>query len=42
MEINVYDSIMEAKEELDINASIIFVPALFAMDAAFEAISQLD
>lgn len=41
-EINVYNSIMEAKEEFDINASIIFVPAPFAMDAAFEAISQLD
>jgi succinyl-CoA synthetase alpha subunit len=41
-EINVYNSIMETKEELDINASIIFVPAPFAMDAAFEAISQLD
>lgn len=41
-EINVYNSIEEAKEELDINASIIFVPAPFAKDAAFEAISQLD
>jgi succinyl-CoA synthetase alpha subunit len=41
-EINVYDSIKETKEELDINASIIFVPAPYAMDAAFEAISQLD
>ena len=41
-EINVYDSIKEIKEELDINASIIFVPAPYAMDAAFEAISQLD
>lgn len=40
--IDVYNSIAEAKEELDINASIIFVPAPFAKDAAFEAISQLD
>ncbi|HEY0196539.1 MAG TPA: succinate--CoA ligase subunit alpha [Methanobacterium sp.] len=41
-EIDVYNSIAEAKKELDINASIIFVPASFAKDAAFEAISQLD
>jgi succinyl-CoA synthetase alpha subunit len=41
-EISVYNSIAEAKEELDINASIIFVPAPFAKDAAFEAISQLN
>ena len=41
-EISVYDSIKETKTELDVNASIIFVPALYAMDAAFEAISQLD
>ncbi len=41
-EISVYNSIAEAKEDLDINASIIFVPAPFAKDAAFEAISQLD
>ncbi len=41
-EIDVYNSIAEAKNELDINASIIFVPAPFAKDAAFEAISQLD
>jgi len=38
----IYNSIEEAREELDINASIIFVPASFAKDAAFEAISQLD
>ena len=38
----IYNSIEEAKDELDINASIIFVPAPFAKDAAFEAISQLD
>ena len=41
-ELPIYNSIEEAKEELDINASIIFVPASFAKDAAFEAISQLD
>lgn len=40
--VNVYNSIEEAKEELDINASIIFIPAPFAKDAAFEAISQLN
>ncbi len=40
--VNVYNSIEEAKEELDINTSIIFIPAPFAKDAAFEAISQLD
>ncbi|MDI6724242.1 MAG: succinate--CoA ligase subunit alpha [Methanobacterium sp.] len=40
--VNVYNSIAEAKEELDINASIIFIPAPFAKDAAYEAISQLD
>lgn len=41
-EINVYNSIEESKEELDVNASIIFIPAPFVKDAAFEAISQLD
>ncbi len=40
--IPVYNSIGEIKEELDVNASIIFIPAPFAKDAAFEAISQLD
>jgi succinyl-CoA synthetase alpha subunit len=40
--IDVYNSIEEAKEELDINASIIFIPAPFSKDAAYEAISQLD
>jgi succinyl-CoA synthetase alpha subunit len=34
----VYDSILEALEEHEANASIIFVPAPFAMDAALEAI----
>ncbi len=41
-EIPIYNSIEESKEEMDINASIIFVPAPFTKDAAFEAISQLD
>jgi len=41
-ELNVYNSVEEAKDELDINSSIIFIPAPFAKDAAFEAISQLD
>lgn len=40
--IPIYNSIEEAKDEIKINASIIFVPAPFAKDAAFEAISQLD
>jgi succinyl-CoA synthetase alpha subunit len=41
-ELPIYNSIEEAKDEHDINASIIFVPAPFAKDAAFEAISHLD
>lgn len=40
--IPVYNSIGEIKEEMDVNASIIFIPAPFAKDAAFEAISQLE
>lgn len=40
--IPVYNSIAEINEELDVNASIIFIPAPFAKDAAFEAISQLE
>lgn len=40
--INVYDSVEEVKEEMDVNASIIFVPAPFAKDAAFESIKHLD
>ncbi|MDO5836631.1 MAG: succinate--CoA ligase subunit alpha [Methanobacterium sp.] len=40
--IPVYNSIAEVKEEMDVNASIIFIPAPFAKDAAFEAISQLE
>ena len=38
----VFDSIEEAKENVDVNASIIFVPAPFAKDAAFESIDHLD
>ena len=38
----IFNSIEEAKEDVDINASIIFVPARFAKDAAFEAIRHLD
>ena len=38
----IFNSIEEAKEEVDINSSIIFVPARFAKDAAFEAIRHLD
>lgn len=40
--INVYDSIEEVTEEMDVNSSIIFVPAPFAKDAAFESIKHLD
>ncbi|MDI6644528.1 MAG: succinate--CoA ligase subunit alpha [Methanobacteriaceae archaeon] len=40
--INIYNTIEEAKEDIEINASIIFVPAPFAKDAAYEAISNLD
>ena len=36
------NSIAEAKENCEINASIIFVPAKFAKDAAFESIRNLD
>ncbi|MDD1763545.1 MAG: succinate--CoA ligase subunit alpha [Methanobacteriaceae archaeon] len=38
----VYNSIEEIREEMEVNASIIFIPAPFAKDAAFEALSQLD
>lgn len=41
-QIPIFNSIEEAKEETDINASIIFVPAKFAKDTAFEAIRHLD
>ncbi len=37
--IPVYDSVFEAKEENDVTASVIFVPAPFAADAALEAIA---
>ena len=37
--IPVYDSVSEAQKEQDVNASIIFVPAAFAGDAALEAIA---
>ncbi|TFG13013.1 succinate--CoA ligase subunit alpha [Candidatus Thorarchaeota archaeon] len=41
--IPVYDSVKQAKEEHDVNASVIFVPARFAADAALEAIAaELD
>jgi len=40
--VKIYNSIEEAKEETDVNASIIFVPAPFAKDAAYEAIKHLD
>lgn len=38
----IFDSIEEAAENKDINSSIIFVPAPFAKDAAFESIKLLD
>ena len=38
----IFNSIEEATEETDVNASIIFVPAKFAKDAAFESIRHLD
>ncbi|WP_295722165.1 succinate--CoA ligase subunit alpha [uncultured Methanobrevibacter sp.] len=38
----IYNSIVEAKDDLDINSSIIFVPAPFAKDAAFESIKYFD
>ena len=38
----IFNSIEEAAEETDINSSIIFVPAKFAKDAAFESIRHLD
>ncbi len=36
--IPVYDTIVEAQEEYDVDATIIFVPARFALDAALEAV----
>ncbi len=38
----IYNSIIEAKDDQDINSSIIFVPAPFAKDAAFESIKHFD
>lgn len=38
----VFNSIEEASENTDVNSSIIFVPAKFAKDAAFESIKHLD
>lgn len=38
----IFNSIEEAKEEVEVNSSIIFVPARFAKDAAFESIKNLD
>ncbi|KZX14109.1 succinate--CoA ligase subunit alpha [Methanobrevibacter filiformis] len=38
----IFDSIEEAKENIDVNSSILFVPAPFAKDAAFESIKHLD
>lgn len=38
----IFNSIEEAKEEVDVNSSIIFVPAKFAKDAAFESIRNLE
>lgn len=35
--VQVYDSVQEAKEKTGANASCIFVPAYFALDAAYEA-----
>lgn len=42
MGVPIFNSIEEAVEETDINSSIIFVPAKFAKDAAFESIRHLD
>ncbi len=38
----IFNSIEETIEETDVNSSIIFVPAKFAKDAAFESIRHLD
>ena len=42
LDIPVYNTIQEAKNNHDINANIIFVPAPFAKDAAIESIVNLD
>ena len=36
----VYDTVLEAKKSHDVNASIVFVPAPFAVDAALESIEN--
>ena len=41
-QVPIFNSFEEAKEEVDVNSSIIFVPARFAKDAAFEAIRHVD
>jgi succinyl-CoA synthetase alpha subunit len=41
-EVPIFNTIQEAKENVDINSSIIFVPSSFAKDAAFESIKHLD
>ena len=38
----IFNSVEEAKENVNVNSSIIFVPAKFAKDAAFESIRNLD
>ena len=38
----VFNSVEEATENVDVNSSIIFVPAKFAKDAAFESIRHMD
>lgn len=40
--VDIFDSIEEAVDETQANASIIFVPAPFAMDAAIESIKHMD
>jgi len=39
-EINIYNSVCEAVNLHEVNASIIFVPAKFALDAVFEAVDS--
>ena len=42
LDVPIYNSVEEACEQNEINSSIIFVPAKFAKDAAFESIRHLD
>lgn len=42
LDVPIFNSIEEACEQNEINSSIIFVPAKFAKDAAFESIKHLD